>query len=73
MGGLPAGQISADYFAMFCDRIQQLLGADVQRPAFVGILANGPCGDVNNIGGGTSAVKYAQGERLRAVARRRRA
>jgi hypothetical protein len=66
--GLPSGKISADYFAMFCDRIQQLLGADVQRPAFVGILANGPCGDVNNIGGGTPGVKCAPGERMRAVA-----
>jgi hypothetical protein len=66
--GLPSGKISADYFAMFYDRIQQLLGADVQRPAFVGILANGPCGDVNNIGGGTPGVKCAPGERMRAVA-----
>ena len=68
VGGLPSGQLSADYFAMFCDRIQQLLGADVQRPPFVGILANGPCGDVNNIGGGTPGVKYGPGERMRAVA-----
>lgn len=68
VGGVPAGNISADYFAMFCDRIQQLLGANVQSPAFVGILANGPCGDVNNIGGGTPGVKYAPGERMRLVA-----
>lgn len=68
VGGLPSGQISADYFAMFCGRIQQLIGADVQRPPSVGILANGPCGDVNNIGGGTPGVNYAPGERMRAVA-----
>ena len=68
VGGLTGAQISADYFAMFCDRIQQLLGAEVQSPAFVGILANGPCGDVNNIGGGTPGVKYAPGERMRLVA-----
>jgi hypothetical protein len=68
VGGAPAGSISADYFAMFCDRIQQLLGANAQSPAFVGILANGPCGDVNNIGGGTPGVKYGPGERMRLVA-----
>ena len=68
MGGLPAGQISADYFAMFCVPIQPLIGADVQRPPLVGILANGPCGDVNNIGGGRPGVNYAPGERMRAVA-----
>jgi len=68
VGGLSGSQISADYFAMFCDRIQQLLGANVQSPPFVGILANGPCADVNNIGGGTPGVKYAPGDRMRAVA-----
>lgn len=49
VGGVGNGHISADYFGVFCDRIQQLLGADRQDPPFVGILANGPCGDVNNI------------------------
>ena len=53
---------------MFCVPIQQLIGADVQRPPLVGILACGPCGDVNNIGGGTPGVNYALGERMRAVA-----
>lgn len=69
VGGLPSGNISADYFAMFCERIGQLLGAGVQRPAFVGILANGPCGDVNNIGEAIpKGVKYAPGDRMRLVA-----
>ena len=49
VGGVPTGHISADYFAVFADRIQQLLGADRQDPPFVGLLANGPCGDVNNV------------------------
>src|SRR5262245_647775 len=49
VGGTGGAQISADYFAMFADRIQQLLGADRLEPPFVGIMSNGTCGDVNNI------------------------
>lgn len=43
------GVISADYFGVFADRIQQLLGADRTDPPFVGILTNGTSGDINNI------------------------
>ncbi|MEO9005470.1 MAG: hypothetical protein ABI288_12070, partial [Ginsengibacter sp.] len=49
VGGVPTGDISADYFAVFADRIQELLKADRQDPLFVGILSNGTSGDVNNI------------------------
>ncbi len=50
VGGVPAAHISADYFGMFADRIQALLGADGQEPPFVGIMSNGTSGDVNNVG-----------------------
>jgi hypothetical protein len=49
VGGVPDGHISADYFAVFADRIQELLQADRQDPPFVGIMSNGTSGDVNNI------------------------
>ena len=49
VGGVPAGHISADYFAIFADRIQELLKADRQEHPFVGIMTNGTSGDVNNI------------------------
>ncbi|WP_417390431.1 neutral/alkaline non-lysosomal ceramidase N-terminal domain-containing protein [Gimesia sp.] len=50
VGGVPANTISADYFAIFADRVGELLGADRhQDPPFVGIMANGTSGDVNNI------------------------
>jgi len=49
VGGVGPGHISADYFGVFADRIQQLLGADRQDPPFVGMLSNGASGDVNNI------------------------
>jgi len=44
-----AGHFSADYFGVFADRIQQLLGADRQEPPFVGMLSNGTSGNINNI------------------------
>lgn len=49
VGGVPKGHISADYFAMFADRLQELLQADRQYPPFVGIMSNGTSGDINNI------------------------
>lgn len=51
VGGVPGGDISADYFAIFATRIGELIGADQDRssPPFVGILTNGTSGDVNNI------------------------
>jgi hypothetical protein len=50
VGGIAPGAISADYFAMFADRVGELLGADRhQDPPFVGLMANGTSGDVNNL------------------------
>ena len=49
VGGVPRGHLSADYFAIFGDRMQELLEADRQQPPFVGIMTNGTSGDVNNI------------------------
>lgn len=50
VGGITDNTISADYFAMFADRVGELLGADRhQDPPFIGIMANGTSGDVNNL------------------------
>ncbi|MEO5997052.1 MAG: hypothetical protein ABIN89_09935 [Chitinophagaceae bacterium] len=49
VGGVPEGDISADYFSVFADRVQELLEADRQDPPFVGILTNGTSGDVTNV------------------------
>ncbi|NLF70299.1 MAG: hypothetical protein GX575_14765 [Candidatus Anammoximicrobium sp.] len=48
VGGTGRNHLSADYFGVFCDRIQQLLGADGQDPPFVGALSNGTSGNINN-------------------------
>lgn len=45
--GAPA--ISADYFAVFCDRITQMIGAADVSPPFVAMLSNGTSGDANCI------------------------
>lgn len=53
VGGVPQGVMSADYFAVFCARIGELLNAgrrvDPLAAPFVGLLANGTSGDINNI------------------------
>lgn len=48
VGDVGPGHVSADYFAVFCDRVQELLGADRQEPPFVAMLSNGTSGNINN-------------------------
>ena len=52
--------ISADYFGVFADRIQALLGADRRDPPFVGMLSNGCSGDINNINWLQKSTQRAQ-------------
>jgi hypothetical protein len=68
VGGVGADSISADYFAVFADRIQQLLGADRLDPPFVGIMSNGTSGDVNNINFQAASPRYKAYEKMRIVA-----
>jgi hypothetical protein len=68
VGGTRPGDISADYFAVFADRMQQLLGADRLDPPFVGILCNGTSGDVNNINFRVPGEKRQPYEQMRRVA-----
>lgn len=48
VGGVGNGHVSADYFALFCGRVEQLLNAEHQDPPFVGLLSNGTSGNINN-------------------------
>lgn len=68
VGGTGASQISADYFAVFADRIQQLLGADRLDPPFVGIMSNGTSGDINNNNFRNPRGRQAPYEQMRRVA-----
>jgi neutral ceramidase len=49
VGGVPEGEVSADYFAVFAEHLRDLFKAEKADPPFVGILANGTSGDVNNV------------------------
>ena len=68
VGGVPSGHISADYFGVFNDRIQELLKADRQDPPFVAIMSNGTSGDVNNINFREAAERNPPYEKMREVA-----
>lgn len=68
VGGVPKGDISADYFAMFANRFQELIKADHLVPPFVGIMSNGTEGDINNINFGGTVEKYPPYEKMRIVA-----
>ena len=65
VGGVPANQVSADYFGEFAKQIGERLEAG---PEFVGILANGTSGDVNNITFRTARPRAETYERIRIVA-----
>lgn len=67
-GGVGSGQASADYFGAFSDRLQELLNADRQDPAFVGMMSNGTSGDINNINFRGGQPEYGPYERIRTVA-----
>ncbi|MDO8543574.1 MAG: neutral/alkaline non-lysosomal ceramidase N-terminal domain-containing protein [Opitutaceae bacterium] len=50
VGGIPHGVVSADYYGLFAERLAQLVGVDRgPSPPFVGMMANGTSGDINNI------------------------
>ena len=67
VGGVPA--LSADYFAMFANRMATLLEADKVEPAFVGIMSNGTSGNINNVNYGKAGPgKKQEGEQARLVA-----
>jgi len=68
VGGVPRGHLSADYFAVFADRMQELLGADRQDPPFVGIMSNGTSGDVTNNNYGKPAEKNPPYAKMKVVA-----
>ncbi len=64
VGGVP--DLSADYFAVFADRMAGHLQADKN---FVGIMSNGTSGNINNVNFGKAAPgKRQPGEQARVVA-----
>lgn len=68
VGGTGPNHISADYFGMFADRVQQLLGADRLDPPFVASMSNGTSGNINNVNFAVGRVKRPPYEQMRFVA-----
>ncbi len=69
VGGVKQGEISADYFAVFSQRIGELLHGTQANPGFVGMLSNGTSGDVNNINfREKNGRRYESYEKMREVA-----
>ena len=70
VGGVRGADISADYFAMFSERMKQLVGAEHQDPPFVAMMANGTSGNINNIDFTKRPTKREPYEKMREVADR---
>ncbi len=68
VGGVPAADISADYYGAFAGRIEEQLSAEKQDPPFVGIMSNGTSGDINNIDFRAKRTPRAPYEAMRVVA-----
>lgn len=56
VGGVPSEAVSGDYFAVYCERMTQLLGATTSNPEFVAMISNGTSGDVNNVNFGATSL-----------------
>lgn len=65
VGGIPANQLSADYFGEFARQIKKRLGGG---ESFVGIMSNGASGDINNYNFREPRPRAAAFERVTAVA-----
>ena len=68
VGGVGPADISADYFGVFGQRMAELLGAERQDKPFIGIMANGTSGDINNINFREAAPSKKPYEKIREVA-----
>jgi neutral ceramidase len=72
VGGVPAADISADYYGMFNQRMRDLITPDKvsneREPAFVSLMANGTSGNVNNIDFRTKRPARKPYEHMREVA-----
>ena len=70
VGGTGRKHISADYFGMFSDRIQQLLQADRLDPPYVAAMSNGTSANINNVNYAVPRVRKKPYEQMRFVADR---
>jgi hypothetical protein len=68
VGGVPGGDISADYYGEFAGRVEQLLNAERLDPPFVAMMSNGTSGNINNINFRAASASRQPYEQIRVVA-----
>ncbi len=68
VGGYEPASVSADYFAVFSERVGRLLGCDAEDSSFVGMMTNGASGDVNNVNRGGLPERRAPWKKMQEVA-----
>lgn len=68
VGGVGVGDISADYYGMYCEALKKLQPGGSDDPPFVALMANGTSGDVNNINFRAPRPRKALYEQMAAVA-----
>jgi len=69
VGGVPASEISADYFAVFSEHLKSLQpdSSGAKDAPFVAMMANGTSGDINNINFREPAQKMTAYEKMNRV------
>ncbi len=68
VGGVGSGDISADYYGMYCEALKKLQHIEDNGPPFVAMMANGTSGDVNNNDYRTARPARKPYEQMRYVA-----
>lgn len=68
VGGTIGGEITADYYGLYNDRMQELLGADRQEPPFVSLMSNGTSGNINNVDFSSPGESHPPYGKMRIVA-----
>ena len=68
VGHVARGDISADYFGMYCRRLERLMHGDDQDPPMVAMMSNGASGDINNINFRQPRLRKKPYEQMRYVA-----
>ena len=68
VGGVAGADISADYFAIFCESLKKQIPQSDNDPPFVALMANGTSGDINNINFRTPRAGKPPYEQMRYVA-----
>ena len=68
VGGVDNGDISSDYYGVYCEKVKEILTKENQNNRFVAMMANGTSGDINNINFRTPRGRQKPYEQMTIVA-----